>query len=76
MSSCFIERPQPLDENVVEEAAAPVHRDADAGAFERPGGGLARELARNGMAAMAQNPALPDPCSPALHPQQSIGSGT
>jgi hypothetical protein len=30
------ERPQPLDENVVEEAAAPVHRDADAGPFERP----------------------------------------
>src|SRR5260370_41279298 len=34
--------------------------DADAGPFERPGEGLARELARNGMAAIAQNPALPD----------------
>jgi hypothetical protein len=55
----IIERPQPLDENVVEEAAAPVHRDADAGPFERPGEGLARELARNGMAAIAQI-ALPD----------------
>ena len=26
--------PQPLDENVVEETAAPVHRDADAAPFE------------------------------------------
>jgi type I site-specific restriction-modification system R (restriction) subunit len=28
--------PQPLDENVVEETAAPVHRDADAAPFEGP----------------------------------------
>ena len=29
--------PQPLDEDVVEEATTPVHRDADAGPFKGPG---------------------------------------
>ena len=37
--------PQPLDEDVVEEAAFPIHRDAHAGSAEPVGPGEGRELA-------------------------------
>ena len=40
----FQRPPQPLDEDVVHPAPAPIHRDADAGVFQRVGEGEAGEL--------------------------------
>lgn len=37
--------PQPLDEDVVEESAFPIHRDAHTGSAEPSGPGEGRELA-------------------------------